>query len=55
MGGMNMPGMDMRSVEIGENAEVAGFDLKSICDGPEPPEKVYYTLGYSFFYHLVRD
>lgn len=45
---MEMAGMDMRSVETGESVEVAGFDLKSICDGPEPPEKVSITLGYSF-------
>ncbi|TLD14777.1 hypothetical protein E2P81_ATG09767 [Venturia nashicola] len=36
-----MGGMDMRSVEFSENAEAVGFDLKSVCDGPEPSEKGY--------------
>ncbi|KAE9973739.1 hypothetical protein EG328_011214 [Venturia inaequalis] len=39
-----MAGMDTRSVEVGGNAEVAGFDLKSICDGPEPAEKGHKVL-----------
>ncbi|QDS68046.1 hypothetical protein FKW77_009712 [Venturia effusa] len=41
MSGMDMGGMDMRSVEISGTAQAAGFDLKSICEGPEPPEKGY--------------
>lgn len=48
-----MAGMDTRSVEVGGNAEVAGFDLKSICDGPEPAEKVSAILEYSS--HIISQ
>lgn len=50
MPAMSMPGMGMRSVETAGDAEVAGFDLQSVCDGPEPPEKVSTTLGKSLRY-----